>query len=349
MQLYKRGQSSFWWYSFNIDGETVRASTKRPLTDKAGAKRFMASEYERLMNVGQFGQKPETTLAEAFDRVIAQVRSVEKTRLSYELVKRKFLGLDRWADPAWYSLDGKMSLSRLNDGHLADMVTERVQEGYANNSINIELRVIKRTVNGSKKRFAANHDLTYPMLKHFEKTRFLSRDEEEAISALLLANKGSPAYDKAWELMIFLIDTGVRLSEGLNISWPEINALSKNAEVYRTKTNSLSIIPMSDRLLEMLERKRNQGQPFVEMTRAVRLLRSSISEVANGNDRVNAQRGRATIHSLRDTYASRMAAKGMSLHKIAKLLGHTTTTMTRKYAQLETQDVAEEARMFLNG
>ena len=66
------------------------------------------------------------------------------------------------------------------------------------------------------------------------------------------------------------------------------------------------------------------------MDRAVKLLRAAIGKHCNGNPKVNAQRGKATIHSLRDTYASRMANKNMSLHKIAKLLGHTTPTMTRK-------------------
>ena len=44
-----------------------------------------------------------------------------------------------------------------------------------------------------------------------------------------------------------------------------------------------------------------------------------------------------------------VAAKGMSLHKIASLLGHTSTTMTRKYAQLERSDVADESRRMING
>ena len=55
------------------------------------------------------------------------------------------------------------------------------------------------------------------------------------------------------------------------------------------------------------------------------------------------------IHSLRDTYASRLAQRGMSLHKVSKLLGHSSMMMTRKYAHIEPADVVEEARRMLNG
>lgn len=54
------------------------------------------------------------------------------------------------------------------------------------------------------------------------------------------------------------------------------------------------------------------------------------------------------MHTLRDTHASRLAASGMSLVKIAKLLGYTSTKMTEKYVQLENQDLVGEARTFLN-
>lgn len=60
------------------------------------------------------------------------------------------------------------------------------------------------------------------------------------------------------------------------------------------------------------------------------------------------RRGAATIRSLRDTFASRMIQRGMTLHELAKSLGHTTTAMTEKYAHLESGDVVDKARLILN-
>jgi integrase len=164
----------------------------------------------------------------------------------------------------------------------------------------------------------------------------------------LRQHKGSPSYDKAFDLMVFLVDTGVRLGEALAIDWADIDMTRLTMEVYRGKTKVLSMIPISQRVLQYLKKVHNQSSPFVNMSRAVRLLRKVIDELCNTNERIIAQRGNATIHSLRDTYASRMVNNGMSLHKVSKLLGHTSPAMTAKYAQLESRDVVDEARLILN-
>jgi integrase len=167
-------------------------------------------------------------------------------------------------------------------------------------------------------------DLTFPMRKPFEKTRFLTYEEEAAILSELDQHRGSPAYDKARDLFVFLIDTGVKFSEALNMAWPEIDLTRGTMEVYRSKGHNLSMVPISDRVREVLVRNQDQSAPFEGMDRALKHLRRLVSKHYNGNPKVNAQRGKATFHSLRDTYASRLATKGMSLHKVSKLLGHTT-------------------------
>ena len=42
----------------------------------------------------------------------------------------------------------------------------------------------------------------------------------------------------------------------------------------------------------------------------------------------------STRHAFRDTFASRLVQRGMSLFKTQKLLGHSRSTMTQKYAKL---------------
>ena len=87
---------------------------------------------------------------------------------------------------------------------------------------------------------------------------------------------------------------------------------------------------------------------FVEMTRAVRVLRETIGDVCNQDEREVEEFGAATIHSLRDTFATRRLAEGFTLYDVSKMLGHEKTTMTRKYAHLETADVVERVRQAMN-
>ena len=56
------------------------------------------------------------------------------------------------------------------------------------------------------------------------------------------------------------------------------------------------------------------------------------------------KKGKFTIHSLRDTFASTLAQSGNhDINEIRELLGHTTTTMTQKYAHLIPDDLTRKA------
>ena len=345
MRLYQRERSPYWWMEFTIDGKKIRASTQRPLKDKAGAQRVMAQQYEKAMNRSQFGEKPEITIREAMQRTVESVKG--STRVSYDLSMRRLLGDGDFA--SIWSLTGHRPLSSLTDEDVEDLVKARRREGIRDNSILIEIRFLKRVNNLCAGRFTVNRDLCYPKIAPYMKTRFLTDQEEVAILKRLEAKKGSPSYDKALCLFIFLLDTGVRLGEALSLDWSDVDMPRRLVTIYRQKTKVLSLVPISDRLLVILKSLSKQRQPFEGMTRAVKLLRKIIDLECNGNARVVAQRGSATIHSLRDTFASRLAARGMSLHKLAKLLGHTSPKMTVKYSHLEVADVVEEARRLMSG
>jgi hypothetical protein len=57
---------------------------------------------------------------------------------------------------------------------------------------------------------------------------------------------------------------------------------------------------------------------------------------------------RATCHTFRDTLASWLVQRGVSLFKVQQLLGHSTPTMTQKYAKLAPGAVADEAAAVLD-
>lgn len=346
MRLYERERSPYWWAEFFVNGKPYRFSTKRMLSDKAAAQRVMAREYERLMDQKQFGVKPEITLKEAMERTCKTVSGA--TKESYELSTKRLLGISPFDKADHFAFDPEMYLSSLTEELLEDHILERKDQGYAINTIGIEVRFLKRVHNLMRKRYATNPDLEFVKLSKFEKSRWLTDDEVEDILAEINHHRPSPAYDKAYELMIFLLDTGVRLSEALNMEWSQIDLQANTMEVYRLKTSNVSFLPISDRLNEVLRKLHNQRRPFMEMSRAIRVLRRVIAQIGNTNPAVVKQRGAATIHTLRDTYATRMIRKGMSLHKVGKLLGHSSPVMTAKYANVDNGEVRTEALAYLN-
>jgi site-specific recombinase XerD len=98
----------------------------------------------------------------------------------------------------------------------------------------------------------------------------------------------------------------------------------------------------------MLQRKKNQPTPFVKFEWAIRRLAEAIDVECNTSKRVIDQRGKATVHTLRDTFASKLLQRGLSLQKVSKLLGHSTIVQTMKYAHLEVSSVLDEAGSLLD-
>ena len=58
--------------------------------------------------------------------------------------------------------------------------------------------------------------------------------------------------------------------------------------------------------------------------------------------------GRATVHSLRDTFASRLIQNGLDIAKVSKLLGHATLLQTQKYSHLIPSEDAAVAASILD-
>ncbi len=189
-------------------------------------------------------------------------------------------------------------------------------------------------------------------LEGFVKCRSLSEAEERTVIEYCIAKQAeypdASAWSKAHDLFIYLIDTGVRLREATLVDWGAIDMRERYIDNYNFKTKKEVFVPISDRLFEVLSLLQNQPQPFVSMDRAIKNLRRAMTECCPSSPRVLATQGKATIHSCRDTYATRMLNNGMRLEEVSHLLGHATIVQTQKYAKFAKKEVADKARQMLN-
>lgn len=350
MHLFKQPRSPFYYYEFMVNGRRYRGSTKR--TNRTEANRVMTSEYNKVMDIRQHGEKPEITLREAMAKTVDSVSG--KTRESYQNSMNKLLSLrPRFKEAGLWSLDGNRLLSSLDDSDLEDHRDARQEEGFKANSINIEIRFLKRVNNLMKKRYRVNSDLDFQMLKGFVKCRSLSEEEERAVIAFCLEKaatyEDAVAWQKAHDLFIYLVDTGVRLHEATKVEWANIDMDDRVIDNWNFKTKKSVFVPISDRLYAVLLQLHNQPQPFVSMDRAIKNLRTAIREMCPSSPRVLAEKGSATLHSCRDTYATRMLNRGLSLGEVSHLLGHASIAQTQKYAKYDKKGTADKARSLLNG
>ena len=163
----------------------------------------------------------------------------------------------------------------------------------------------------------------------------------------------------AQDLFVALALCGGRWSEVASLTWDRIDLDKGVIRLWGNKTQRERLVGIPDMLSTMLSRRlqtRKPGQPLVFPTLSGRARSSTCASIGaaflatglNSPERLH-ESGRATVHSLRHTFASLLAQNGADLGAIQDALGHTSLTMTRRYAHLLKTESAAKLATILNG
>lgn len=159
--------------------------------------------------------------------------------------------------------------------------------------------------------------------------RFLDHDEEERLFAAIRKRS-----EDAWRLSIFLVDTGCRLGEALNLTWNDVQG--GRASFWITKSARSRTVPLTKRALSVVRIPKNGYEgPFAMLRQASfrAIWNEAKMEVGMGDD------DQLVPHALRHTCASRLVQGGIDLRRVQMWLGHQTLTMTMRCAHLATNDL----------
>ena len=166
------------------------------------------------------------------------------------------------------------------------------------------------------------------------KERYLTNDEINRL--LMVASKCSNKQIKPF--LEFLLLSGARKSEVLNAKWEDVDMINNVFTISQTKAGKIRRVPISNKLKEVLNSlpKYNDTYIFTSMItnkpmRDIDYYWYKIRKEANLND--------VRIHDLRHTFASILVNKGISLYEVQKLLGHSSITMTQRYAHLSNESL----------
>ncbi|MBF0311663.1 MAG: tyrosine-type recombinase/integrase, partial [Magnetococcales bacterium] len=167
-----------------------------------------------------------------------------------------------------------------------------------------------------------------------KRERLLSDDELARLGqALAEVEKGETVSPYVIAALRLLILTGARLNEILTLRWEEVDFQHGALRLADSKTGAKAI-PLNPPALELLARlPRQEGNPFVICGRIEGQSMTNINKtwrVVKGNAGLETLR----IHDLRHAFASVGATMGLSLPVIGKLLGHTQSATTARYAHL---------------
>ncbi len=138
-------------------------------------------------------------------------------------------------------------------------------------------------------------------------------------------------------IVSLLILTGARKRELLDSTWDQFNIPRKTWRIPMTKSGKARHVPLSEAAIEVLQRvPRFEGVPYVVPNLDTMLPFVDIFYAWN-NARIAAGLPTTRLHDLRHSAASNLANSGQSLYVIAKVLGHSQTRTTERYAHLSDQ------------
>lgn len=160
----------------------------------------------------------------------------------------------------------------------------------------------------------------------------LDHDEMGRLMSVLRANDPP----MVCQVALFLLATGARLSEALQAEWNQIDKQSRVWRIPATNSKSKKIrpVPLNDSALEVLERLGSEGSSdyvFINLRTQERL--TAINKVW-GRLRVKAGLPHLRLHDLRHQYASHLVNAGHTIYEVQKILGHSDTKVTERYAHL---------------
>lgn len=349
MTILKRGNSKYWYIQFQMDGRTVIKSS-RSISRKV-AEQMEAKLRSEEHAVRYLGQKPSITLETAMNNLVQSKMGTPNHRnlVFYQRTISKIL---RPARP----------LSELKSDELEDFRRRRASLGMKPQTIQHEMNLVRASVKFAQKQGYQVPDLVFPTFKIGKgRLRYLSVEEEKlllkqldpqregaglqpfAIRSPLMKQSLQDCYD----IVILLLDTGARYGEVASLVWTQIDLQNRLIRLWRPKVQNESILFMTDRVYDLLQRRKSRSASGVVFTNKRGGPRGYAAQsIKKGFNRAGLVD--CTIHTLRHTHATRLIQNGLSLYEVRSVLGHSDIKTTMRYAHLAQTEVTSKARDVIN-
>lgn len=321
MSVYKRGDKQVFYMNFTVDGVRVTRSTGK--FTKKEAKLVEAVEKKRMMVDGTLSPRERAArmpLSIAIEKVYNERWKDNKDGLKSQRIAERLM-----------DIIGDIPISKIDEDVIKRLISKLEGSGIKGATVNRYLATIKTLLRHHRQPWE------HIKLKKESKGRIrvISKEEELKIIELLhgAEQQGKcPYYSEAADMVQVLIDTGMRLSELLNLKYEDVSFTSNLISIWVNKGDLPRSIPMTRRTRIILEERQHISvvKPFSitihEAERAWQWVRAEMGLVADSE---------FVIHALRHTCASRLVNAGVDLYVVCKWLGHSSIQITERYAHLD--------------
>jgi integrase len=331
---YKRKHSRFWWVDFtDASGQRVRRSTGT--TDRKEAEALEAKWRLESYRVQQWHEQPSRTFEELMVAYLnatqREKRSAERDRRVVAVLRGHFAG---------------MCLNTMRAKDVRGYTAWRREQGIKPATIYRELSVLSAAINYAIREWEWEipNPVTGRKPKQGEsRIRWISRSQAEALIRAAESLPRASVY--LADFIRLALHTGCRRGELLGLEWSRVDL--KEGLVYlegaHTKSGKRRSVPLNQvARLALLNRARFRakwcpGSPWVFCTHKGKRICSVRKGFLDACAKVGITDFR--IHDMRHTCAAWLVSGGVPLPEVRDLLGHTTVTMTEKYAHLAPDNV----------
>jgi integrase len=163
----------------------------------------------------------------------------------------------------------------------------------------------------------------------------------------------------ARDMLVALTMTGGRWSEVASLRWSKLDWSEGVVRLWGGKVGKERLVPLPEQFQEVLHRRRSEapedahyvfpGMHGDKMTAPSQAIRKAMDRAGLNSDPDTVRaHGKATIHSLRHTFASWLLQNGAELSAVRDMLGHSTVSTTERYAHLEKGKTAKRMGSILS-
>lgn len=302
-----------YFIDYRVHGRRVREGVGP--SRKAAEQALAVRKAEIVQGRYQFRERHRTTFAELAGQYMPLARVNKRSWDRDQSLLTNLL-------PAF----GARRLDDINPLSIEEYKRQRLEK-VKPATVNRELALLRHMLNlaVSWKKLASNPMRDVRMLRVDNvQDRILTKKETDA---LLRACCGHLR-----PVVITALHTGMRLGEILTLRWGQVDLGQRMVTVLNAKNGKARKIPLNNVMMELLEKIKEGSRSdhvFVSdrTKRPVSGMRTAwLAAIRRSGI------ARCRFHDLRHTCASRMVAAGVDLVTVKEILGHSTITMTVRYA-----------------
>lgn len=258
---------------------------------------------------------------------------------------------------------GDEAVATINYSRLKKLVQDLFDRGYAAGTVHRKMCAVSKALNeatrmvddNGKPVLAAKVPIPTVVARN-ARSRVLTHEEEAAIfDQISIRERAEPTRDwrRFAQLLRFLLDTGCRLGEALNVSDATLQERAGVTYVsfprYTTKNEKPRTLPLTQAIVSTLPelRARANGGKFYPMKSQTVWYMWKTIRADLGVNGMNVQD--VVLHTMRHTFLTRLAQSGkVSIHRISEWAGHSSIQVTMDHYlhlmpedKLDTLDVIE--------